>query len=183
MTALHCPFLIWTICAGSSSADEEAVSDSSVDESGGERDAPLSKPLAQHRKPFCSLSASKGNQPSSGLQQLRKGPGAGASKENMFSLGRRAGEGCLPGLDPYPSGQAVKRRTSTHRSAAGSGHLCSVQPLVTLSQQGHLRVTDCNQVWLASQRALACTTLPGTAAHGQRAALARHLLLLQVLLR
>ena len=92
-----------TICAGSSSAHEEAVSDSSVDESGGEQGAPLSNPLAQHRKPFCSLSAGRGNEPSSGLQQLRKGPGAGASKENMFSLGRRAGKRCLPGLDPSAS--------------------------------------------------------------------------------
>ena len=33
------------------------------------------------------------------------------------------------------SGQAIGRRTSRHWTVAGSGHLCTLKPLVTLSQQ------------------------------------------------
>ena len=105
--SLGCPDM--PVCAGSSSADGGAVSDSSVDESDGEQLAPMLNPLAQHRQPCCSLSVGRGEQPPSGPQHLRKGPGACASKENKFSLGRRAGEGCLPALDPLPSGQACRK--------------------------------------------------------------------------
>ena len=126
--SLGCPDM--PVCAGSSSADGGAVSDSSVDESDGEQLAPMLNPLAHHRQ-------------GSSRPQDRSISGRGqelvlARKINSHWDAEPVRAACLHWTHCHlgkHAGRAYKQEDKHTLNLSWLRHLCTIKPLFTLSPQ------------------------------------------------